>query len=235
MRIERQIRFLGMDRSEALETAIRDRIARLERHAAAIVGCRVAVEIDQRHPRQGRPVRVRVDLTLPGRELVVDRVAGEDAWVALRDAFDDMGRRLDEALRQRRGKVKHHAPERHGVVGRLDVEAGYGFIRTHEGEEYYFGRSNLAGLRFERLDVGDHVRFIVEAASDGLQAHRVRPGAMAMAARPEPPRRQAQAMRPVRHIDRPAPASASSAASAAKANVISVCRRSSTSCEPRPS
>ncbi len=176
MRIEPQIRFIGIDRSDALETAIRGRIARLERHAAVIVGCRVAIELDHKHPRQGRAVRVRVDLTLPGRELVVDRVADEDAYVAMRDAFDDMGRRLEEAMRQRRGEVKHHAPEQHGVVDRLDREAGFGFIRSVEGEEYYFGRSNLAGLRFEQMDIGDRVRFIVEAASDGLQAHRVRPG-----------------------------------------------------------
>ena len=176
MHIEPQIRFLGMDRSEALEAAIRGRIARLERHAAGIVGCRVAVELDHRHPRQGRAVRVRVDLTLPGRELVVDRVADEDAYVALRDAFDDMGRRLEEVMRQRRGEVKHHAPEQHGVVARLDPEGGYGFIRTAAGEDYYFGPTNLAGLRFEQLEVGDRVRFIVEAASDGLQANRVRPG-----------------------------------------------------------
>jgi ribosomal subunit interface protein len=176
VRIEPQIRFIGIDRSDALETAIRGRIARLERHAAVIVGCRVAIELDHKHPRQGRAVRVRVDLTLPGRELVVDRVADEDAYVAMRDAFDDMGRRLEEAMRQRRGEVKHHAPEQHGVVDRLDREAGFGFIRSVEGEEYYFGRSNLAGLRFEQMDIGDRVRFIVEAASDGLQAHRVRPG-----------------------------------------------------------
>jgi ribosomal subunit interface protein len=176
MRIEPQIRFVGIDRSDALEAAIRGRIARLERHAAGIVGCRVAVELDHRHPRQGRTVRVRVDLTLPGRELVVDRVADEDAYVAMRDAFDDMGRRLEEAVRQRRGEIKHHAPELHGVIDRLDREAGFGFIRSSEGEEYYFGPTNLAGLRFEQIAVGDRVRFIVEAASDGLQAHRVKPG-----------------------------------------------------------
>lgn len=176
MRIEPRIQFLGMPRSEALETAARTRIARLERLAADIIACRVAIELDQRHARQGRPVRVRIDLSLPGRELVVDRVADEDAYVALRDAFDDMRRRLDALRRQRRGEIKHHAPERHGVVDRLDSDGGFGFIRSTEGEDFYFGRGNLAGLRFEQLAVGTPVRFIVEAASDGLQAHRVSAG-----------------------------------------------------------
>ena len=173
MRIEPQILFLGMERSEALETAARARIARLERHAAGIIACRLAIELDHKHSRQGRPVRVRIDLSLPGRELVVDRIADEDAYVALRDAFDDMRRRLDALRQQRRGEVKHHAPEQRGVVDRLDAEGGFGFIRSADGEDFYFGRSNLAGLRFEQLTVGQPVRFIVEAASDGLQAHRV--------------------------------------------------------------
>jgi ribosomal subunit interface protein len=173
MRLEPQIQFLGMERSEALEAAARARIARLERHAAGIIACRLAIELDHKHSRQGRPVRVRIDLSLPGRELVVDRIADEDAYVALRDAFDDMRRRLDALRQQRRGEVKHHAPEQRGVVDRLDAEGGFGFIRSADGEDFYFGRSNLAGLRFEQLTVGQPVRFIVEAASDGLQAHRV--------------------------------------------------------------
>ena len=173
LRLPLQIQFLGMDRSEALEAAVRSRAARLERLAPDISACRVALELAQKHSRQGRPVSVRIDLTLPGRELVVDRVADEDAYVALRDAFDDMRRRLDEAVRQQRGELKTHPERLDGVIDRLDAEGGFGFIRTAQGGEYYFGRASLANGDFERVAPGMAVRFIVEAAAEGLQAHRV--------------------------------------------------------------
>ncbi len=41
-----------------------------------------------KHKHQGRPYAVRVDVTLPGQELCVDRVQDEDVYVALRDAFE---------------------------------------------------------------------------------------------------------------------------------------------------
>jgi cold shock CspA family protein len=116
---------------------------------------------------------VRIDLTVPGHELVVDRVENEDVHVALRDAFDDMKRRLEDVVRQRRGDEKQHARELHGEVVRLNDAEGFGFIRTPDGNEYYFGRDNLASGRFETLQVGTAVQFIAEVAAEGLQAKRV--------------------------------------------------------------
>jgi hypothetical protein len=46
---------------------------------------------------------VRLNVTVPDRELTVDRVQDEDVYVALRDAFDDMTRRLAESVQRVRG------------------------------------------------------------------------------------------------------------------------------------
>jgi ribosomal subunit interface protein len=168
-----QITFHGMDRSDAVEQAARRKAEHLDRFAADIMACHVMVELLQKHQHQGRPFGVRIDLTLPGHELVVNRVEHEDVYVALRDAFDDMKRQLEDVVRQRRGDEKQHPRELHGEVARLDDAGGFGFIRTHDGDEYYFGRDNLSSGRFEQLAVGTEVQFIAEVAEQGRQAKRV--------------------------------------------------------------
>lgn len=176
MRTPLQITFHGLERSDAVEAAVRQKAEHLERFAADVMSCRVVVDLLQKHKHQGRPFGVRIDLTLPGRELVVDRVENEDVYVALRDAFDDMKRQLEEAVRQRRGDEKQHPRELHGEVARLVDDGGFGFIRTPDGEEYYFGRDNLASGQFETLEVGTPVQFIADVGAQGPQAHRVSVG-----------------------------------------------------------
>jgi ribosomal subunit interface protein len=168
-----QITFHGMERSEAVEAAALRKCEHLERFAADIMSCRVTIDSAHQHKHQGQPYGVRIDLTIPGHELVVDRVEREDAYVALRDAFDDIKRQLEDAVRQRRGDEKQHARPLHGEVVRINDAEGFAFIRTPDGEEYYFGRDNLASGRFEQLREGTAVQFIAETAAEGLQAKRV--------------------------------------------------------------
>jgi ribosomal subunit interface protein len=171
-----QIAFHGMEKSDAVEAAARRKCEHLERFAGDIMSCRVVVELEDQHKHQGQPFGVRIELTLPGRELVVNRVHNEDVHVALRDAFDDMKRQLEDVVRQRRGHEKQHARELHGEVARIDDAAGFGFIRTPDGDEFYFGRDNLASGRFEQLQPGMPVQFIAEWAAEGPQAKRISVG-----------------------------------------------------------
>lgn len=168
-----QITFHGMEPSDAVEDAARKKAEHLERFASDIMSCRVIVDLSQKHKHQGRPYAVRIDLTVPGHELVVDRVQDEDVYVALRDAFDAMKRKLEDLVRQRRGDEKQHARELHGEVVRLNAADGFGFIRTPDGQEYYFARDNLASGRFEHLEEGQPVQFIAEVGGEGPQAKRV--------------------------------------------------------------
>lgn len=94
------IRFVGMEPSEALETAAREKIAKLEQFCPQIMACHVVIDLPHRHRAQGRQFSVRVDLTLPGRELAVSRVEHQDVYVALREAFDGMKRQLEETMRR---------------------------------------------------------------------------------------------------------------------------------------
>jgi len=173
MRLPFNIQFHGMEASEAVEANAREHIHKLEEFAPDIMTCRVNIDLEQKHKHQGRPFGVRIDLTLPGHELVVNRVQHEDVYVALRDAFDHMKRQLEDVVRKRRGQEKQHPVPLHGEVVRLDDEGGFGFIRTPDGNEYYFGRDNVAGATFDQVQTGSAVQFIPEGAGEGLQAKRV--------------------------------------------------------------
>ncbi len=123
-----QISFRNMSVSPALEEEIRTRAAWLESFHPGIVGCRVLLEIPHRHRRRGRPLHVRIYMSLPGEDVVVnheptpnavlppalhkgDELDGrhKDAHVAIHEAFDAARRRLEDMARRQRGDVKTRA------------------------------------------------------------------------------------------------------------------------------
>ena len=177
MRLPVQISFRNMPHSEALERAILERAERLDRFCGLIMGCRVVVET--RHRRhQGNLYHVRIDLTLPGHEIVVGREpalhrACEDVYVAVRDAFDAARRRVEDYSRRRDLRVKVHEPSPHGRLALLDPGMECGFIETPDGREIYFHRNSVLNADFDRLAVGDLVRFHEEPGEKGPQASTV--------------------------------------------------------------
>ena len=168
-----QIQFLGMEPSQAVESAVREKAGRLDRVCTDIMSCRVSIEQMHKHQHQGRPFAVRIDVTVPGRELTVGRVQDEDVYVALRDAFDAIKRQIEDAVRRNRGQEKLHPPPLHGEVVRIDDKERCGFIQTPDGDEYWFGHDHVADVPFEHVEVGAQVQFIPELAAQGRQAKRV--------------------------------------------------------------
>jgi ribosomal subunit interface protein len=157
--------------SPALEADLRKRATKLERHFDRITSCRIAVERPSNHHNEGGPYRVRVDITVPGSELVANKEA-EDLNTAIRDAFDAAERQVEEFSRRRRGEVKTPAVPPQGRVIRLFPEEGFGFLAAPDGREIYFHR-NAVLEGFETLAVGSEVRFVEEQGIEGPQASTV--------------------------------------------------------------
>ena len=176
MKLQLQITTRDIPHSEALESHIRQKAEKLETFYPQIMGCRIVVEVPHKHKTQGNLFNVRLDITVPGKELVVTREPNEDVYVALRDAFDAAKRQLEDYGRRQRGEVKAHAPVLHGKVVRLMPEEGYGFVETSGGQELYFHRENLANNNFEQLKEGSEVQFLEDIGSEGFQAKRVSTG-----------------------------------------------------------
>ncbi len=175
MKLQLQITTRDVPHSEALEAIFGKKRKSSKRFIPNIMGCRVVVEVPHKHKHQGRTFNVRLDITVPGKELVVNQ-AHEDVYVAVRDAFDAAKRQLEDYGRRQRGDIKAHAPVLHGRVVRLMAEEGYGFIETPDGQELYFHRENLAENNFDQLAEGSEVKFLEDIGGEGLQAKRVSAG-----------------------------------------------------------
>ncbi|HVV99411.1 MAG TPA: HPF/RaiA family ribosome-associated protein [Planctomycetaceae bacterium] len=173
MQTPAEISFRNTERSEFLEADIRERIQKLEEFFDGIVKCRVVVELPHKHQHQGGQFEVRIQLTVPRRELVADRHAHEDAFIAVREAFDAIKRQLEDYVRELRGQVKHHDGAAHGRVLRLFPEASYGFIITPDDREVYFHANSLVDADFNHLESGAEVRFVEEPGEKGPQASTV--------------------------------------------------------------
>ena len=174
MQLPTQIVFRDLPRSDAIEAAIQEKVDKLDAYFDRIMGCRVTVGTVGRHKHQGKLFNIRVDLTVPGSEILVNRDSAEDVYVAIRDAFDHVRRKLEDHARRQRGDVKSHEPELHGRIARIFDEEGYGFIEDESGTEFYFHRYSVAHPDFDDLAVGDEVSFLEEAGGEGPQANRVR-------------------------------------------------------------
>jgi cold shock CspA family protein len=197
MLLQPMITFRGIARNERLETEILARAARLETFYKPITGCRVLIELSQRHHESGNRVHVRLDITVPGEEIVVthdaslhaaaadterpretkrDEVDAErkHALVAIRRAFAVGGRRLQDFARRQRGDVKRPVRQPRGRVIRLFPDANHGFLEADDGHEVYFHRSSVLGGGFDQLAIGRRVLFTEEAGEKGPQASTVK-------------------------------------------------------------
>jgi cold shock CspA family protein len=168
-----QITFRGMNHSQAVEAAIRERATRLERFTHQITRCHVIVNIPHQHRHRGNHYAIRIDITTPAGEVIVTRDPAlddshRDFQSVLRDSFDAAARHLEsDAQRNQAGAT--------GRVTQLFPDAGYGFLVTPEGEEVYFHQNSVHSASFARLSVGCEVSFTLapEDADQGARAASV--------------------------------------------------------------
>lgn len=105
-----KITLRGMERSDALETQVRERCAKLEQFFPQLIGTDVTLALEERHKQQGNNYVVKLVLQIPGNDIVIDQQRDEDAYVAVREAFDAAARRLKAVAARNRGsdRTKRH-------------------------------------------------------------------------------------------------------------------------------
>lgn len=97
-----EISFHGLDKSEAVETRIREKFARLEKHFERMTHGRVAVEVTRRRSDLPTFYNVKIEIGIPGHAPVVithepaDGDMKADIMLVLKDAFAAAQRRLDD-------------------------------------------------------------------------------------------------------------------------------------------
>ncbi len=106
-----RISWHNLEPSPAVETAIEKHHQKLLQFSNLPTSARIS--IDRPNPTQGHhsPYKVMLELHLPGEPIVVSHTPPEmdhDLYALLRHTFDAARRQLQDTVRIRRGKVKHH-------------------------------------------------------------------------------------------------------------------------------
>jgi ribosomal subunit interface protein len=176
--------FTNMPPSEFIERNVRERVAKLERLFDRITSCHVHVAAPHKRHQKGNHFDVRIEVRVPGTELVVNNHPGnvnehEDVYVAIRDAFNAMERQLKKRKAKLSGDVKTPVAtgQLQGQVKEIDHERGFGQIIAVDGRLVYFHANSVIDGGFTALEVGDHVLLVVQSdeSTIGPQASTVKP------------------------------------------------------------
>jgi cold shock CspA family protein/ribosome-associated translation inhibitor RaiA len=162
MQVPLRITFQDMPPSTAIEARIRERADALDKLFPGIISCRVAVKASAARHHQGTMYHLNIELTVPGREIVVKRDpaehhAHEDVLVSIRDAFDAVRRQLEDYARRVRLDIKTHEVPLHGRVTQLFPD--YGYIESSDGQQIYMHRNAVLDGQYDALSIGDEVRY----------------------------------------------------------------------------
>jgi ribosome-associated translation inhibitor RaiA len=111
-----KITFRHMESSPSVETRVRSLARHLGIFSDRIQSCRVVVDTPHRHQHQGKVFNVKVQVVLPGEDVVVDmerpqRDGHEDVYVVLRDAFDAAKRQLQQRMADLRREPQRHTAD----------------------------------------------------------------------------------------------------------------------------
>jgi cold shock CspA family protein/ribosome-associated translation inhibitor RaiA len=184
MKIPPEITYRNVEKTNAIDTLIHEKIAKLETVCHQLNSCHIAIEKIHDRPRSGSPYRVRIDMTVPpGHEIVAERSPAEGNQyepldAVIRDTFNAARQQLVKfnERQQESDRAPHpeQAQETTGLVTKLFKDEGYGFLRSLEGREIYFHRNSVLHHDFERLEVGTAVHFSPEMGEEGPQASTVR-------------------------------------------------------------
>ncbi len=102
--------FRNMESSPALEASVRGQVKKLEKIYQHIIGCSVTIELQNHTHHTGDIPDVRIDIQVPGRDLVVNHrhSRGSDALTSIHHAFEAAAFQLREYKARKKGHIKQH-------------------------------------------------------------------------------------------------------------------------------
>lgn len=191
-----QVTFRNIEEHAGLDDYVQKEATKLERFYSRISSCRVVVERPQR-ATSSKLFHVRIDLGVPNEELVVKHIPSlhgtlEDMQTqksrrearsvlghrnpkrAIHEAFQEMGRQLQDYVRRQEGAVKAKQGMQQAIVKEIVREEGYGFLEADDGRAVYFHQASVLDGHFPQLRVGTQVHFHEEQGDKGPQASTVK-------------------------------------------------------------
>ena len=106
MKLPLDITFRNLDSSPSLTADIQEKADKLELFYGDIIRCNVVLEAQHKHHHKGNLYHCRIEISVPGEDIVVSRSpqdnhSHEDAYVAIRDAFNAAKRQLESFAEKR--------------------------------------------------------------------------------------------------------------------------------------
>jgi ribosome-associated translation inhibitor RaiA len=112
-----EIHFHGIEKSEAIEERVREKVSKLKKHFSRMTHCRVVLEAPHRSPQKPKVFQIKIEIGLPRRQPIVvchereGSHANEELPLAIRDAFaaalrkvDDVGSKIGARPKLERGR-----------------------------------------------------------------------------------------------------------------------------------
>jgi ribosome-associated translation inhibitor RaiA len=106
MRTRTEVHFKGIDKSDAIEERILDKMEKLEKYFERLSRARVVIEAPNRNGQRPLAYLVKIELSIPSRKPLVimhERAVSQgndELQLAIRDAFDAATRRLEDTARK---------------------------------------------------------------------------------------------------------------------------------------
>jgi ribosome-associated translation inhibitor RaiA len=126
-----EVHFHGVEKSDAIEQRVREKVAKLARHFERMTSCRVGIEVPQRKALRPKVYQIKIEIGVPRRRPVVvthERVGSndnraEELGLAIRDAFEAAMRKVDGVVVKlgQRSKLER-GRRRPRPVGRVSAE-----------------------------------------------------------------------------------------------------------------
>ena len=126
--------FRGIDHSPAVEEAVHKRLEKLARYSDEIQSLRVVLEAPHNNHHKGKVYHVGVEAFIPNHDIVVnheqhDKHSHEDIYVAIRDAFNAIERRIKAVYKKQR-RVDRTGGKTMGKADVINVDAVTGMAEA---------------------------------------------------------------------------------------------------------
>jgi ribosome-associated translation inhibitor RaiA len=101
-----EVHFHGIQKSDAIEERVREKVAKLAKQFDRMTSCRVGIEAPQRTPHKPSVFQIKIEIGVPRRRPIVvsherkGSHANEELSLAIRDAFAAAERKIESAETQ---------------------------------------------------------------------------------------------------------------------------------------
>lgn len=112
MRTQTEVHFHGIEKSDAVETRILEKVGKLEKYFDRLSRCRVVLEAPHRNAQRPLVYQIKIELTVPSQKPIVishERAVSQgndELQLAIRDAFDAATRKVEELSRKLKARSK---------------------------------------------------------------------------------------------------------------------------------